>query len=400
MTQSSQLWKTHMNELALKLVQCRTYDDGIGVLLHHIVDSSKAAFAFWRWVDRDLGKAYAYALPEDKVPLIEDLPVHGKGVVLLPGMPMSLRYTSASACALIPISLDDTLSAVIGVLFTESESLDDDLIDLLETYEGMGQILLRHMQQIDYYEHLIQNHNQFVRVVSHDLRSPLTSMLGFASMLESAQVGALDEKQTYYLHKVLSGINHITQLVENIQDAGRFDPETGFYELERNVTDMIELIDHTVANFLPSAEQHNIELQADVAEDLPIIYVDLGMLERALNNLVDNAMKYVPEGGSVTVGASVQDQQIVVWVGDNGYGISDEHQAKLFDRHFRVRRQEHHRVKGSGLGLFIVRSVAIRHGGDAWVESLEGEGSAFYFSIPLKGENLINREAVASVDAE
>jgi signal transduction histidine kinase len=95
------------------------------------------------------------------------------------------------------------------------------------------------------------------------------------------------------------------------------------------------------------------------------------------------------------VGVHSRDGQILLSVKDNGLGISPEHQPLLFERHVRIPRKEHKRIKGSGLGLFIVRSVARRHGGEAWVESVEGEGSAFYISIPLNEVNsLIIENAV------
>ncbi|PJF21648.1 MAG: histidine kinase, partial [Phototrophicales bacterium] len=111
-------------------------------------------------------------------------------------------------------------------------------------------------------------------------------------------------------------------------------------------------------------------------------------LERAITNLVDNAIKYTPNGREIQIGVKRQDEKIIVSVKDNGLGISPEHQKLLFERHVRIPRKEHKRVKGSGLGLFIVRSVARRHGGNAWVESEEGVGSTFYISIPLNEENL------------
>ena len=113
------------------------------------------------------------------------------------------------------------------------------------------------------------------------------------------------------------------------------------------------------------------------------------MLERALTNLVDNAIKYTPNGQQVHVAVYSENNSVIIAVTDTGYGISIENQKLLFQRHVRLARQEHKRIKGSGLGLFIVKSAAQRHGGDAWLRSEEGKGSTFYLSIPLKDENLI-----------
>lgn len=244
------------------------------------------------------------------------------------------------------------------------------------------------LRDITHFKKLNRNQNEFTRIVSHDLRSPLTAMQGFASMLQLGLVGELNEKQMHFVDKILAGITQMTALVDNIQDAGRYDPETGFYELNRSPVDLGEMVNRIVDNHLVPAEKE-LTIQVNVAGDVPVINADANMLERAIINLVDNAIKYTPGGGSVEVGVQRRDNQVVVMVKDSGLGISPEHQKQLFERHVRIPRQEHKKIKGSGLGLFIVRSVAQRHGGKAWVESQEGQGSTFYLSIPLEGANLI-----------
>jgi signal transduction histidine kinase len=221
-------------------------------------------------------------------------------------------------------------------------------------------------------------------------------MQGFASMLESGMVGDLTEKQAHFIEKILSGIAQMTSLVDNIQDAGRYDPETGFYEMNRSHCDLIEIVNRIVSNHLVPAEKGELTVLVKSADDVPIINADTNMLERALTNLVDNAIKYTPNGGSIEVGVRRRGDDVLLSVHDNGLGISPENQRHLFERHVRIPRKEHKKVKGSGLGLFIVRSVAQRHGGDAWVESTEGQGSTFFMSIPLAGANLIGGEAKTS----
>ncbi|MBC7869249.1 MAG: HAMP domain-containing histidine kinase [Chitinophagaceae bacterium] len=228
-----------------------------------------------------------------------------------------------------------------------------------------------------------------MRIVSHDLRSPLTSIQGFASMLEQGTVGDINERQAHFVEKILSGVNQMTLLVDNFQDAGRYDPETGFYEMERSHCDLTEMVSRIIKNYLVPAEKQELSVSAVISDDVPIISADVNMLERAIINLVDNAIKYTPNGGKVEVGVRRRNDQVIVSVKDSGLGISAEHQKMLFERHFRIPRREHKKVKGSGLGLFIVRSVAQRHGGQAWVESVEGQGSTFFISIPLDSANSI-----------
>jgi signal transduction histidine kinase len=248
------------------------------------------------------------------------------------------------------------------------------------------------LRDITHYKKLNRNQSEFTRIVSHDLRTPLTSMQGFANMLELQLVGELNEKQSHFVEKILSGISQMTTLVDNIQDAGRYDPETGFYEISRSQCDISDIVNRISNNFLVPAEKQELKLSIAVADDVPIINADVNMIERAITNLVDNAIKYTPNGGQVEVRAVTEDDQMIISVSDSGFGISPDNQKHLFERHVRIPRQEHKRVKGSGLGLFIVKSVAQRHGGDAWVKSVENKGTTFYLSIPLDGENLIGAD--------
>ncbi|MBZ0291849.1 MAG: PAS domain-containing protein [Anaerolineae bacterium] len=248
------------------------------------------------------------------------------------------------------------------------------------------------LRDITRFKKLNHNQNEFTRIVSHDLRSPLTSMQGFANMLELGLVGELNEKQQHFVEKILNGISQMTALVDNIQDAGRYDPETGFYEISRTHCDLREMVQRITETQLVPAEKQELELTVHVADDVPIINADTNMLERAITNLIDNAIKYTPNGGSVSVKVYRENDVLRINVKDTGLGISPENQKHLFERHVRIQRQEHRKIKGSGLGLFIVKSVAQRHGGDAGVESTEGQGSTFYMTIPLSGSNLVNTQ--------
>lgn len=243
------------------------------------------------------------------------------------------------------------------------------------------------LNDVSHYNRLNHNQSESMRYLLHDLRSPLTAIQGFASMMGS--VGELNEKQEYFVTKILSGVTQMTVLVENVQDAGRYDPDSGSYQLMRTPTDVSQIVHKIVEDHLVPAEK-TLAVSLSVADNLPIINADETMLQRAINNLVDNAIKYTPDGGSIHVSVTCVESKITVAVEDSGLGISPQNQAQLFNRHARIHRQEFKKIKGTGLGLFIVRSVAKRHGGDAWVKSEEGHGSTFYISIPLEGENLLS----------
>ncbi|MFO7322509.1 MAG: ATP-binding protein [Chloroflexota bacterium] len=239
------------------------------------------------------------------------------------------------------------------------------------------------------YKKLDRNHAEFVHIATHDLRGPMTSAFGFASMLEAVLESEGDTSKLHMVRKILSGISQLVSLVENIQDAGRYDPETGFYEMERTPVNLHELIDGIVAQYLIPPDKH-ISLNVTIDDSVPIVNVDRLMIERAIINLIDNAVKYSGVDGEIGVSARLDGDRVVVSVRDTGIGIAPEDRDRLFKRHVRLRRPDQRKIRGTGLGLFIVRSVAQHHHGDAWVESEEGKGSTFSFSIPLTGENLVN----------
>lgn len=271
---------------------------------------------------------------------------------------------------------------VVGVLWLAAHApLDLERDTIPPLVDGL-RIIARERLALAHKERVNLNQTESVRIVLHDIRSPLTSMQGFASMLEAGMAGEINEKQLHFVERILAGITTITSLVENIQDAGRYDPETGFYVMQRAPCDLEEIVSHIIQQHIVPAEKQELTLSTDL-EEAPIINADRTMIERAITNLIDNAIKYTPNGGQITVGVKRQGDEVVVAVKDTGYGISPENQRMLFERHARIERPEHKRVKGSGLGLFIVRSVAQRHGGRAWVESQEGQGSTFKFSVPI-----------------
>ncbi|MDX1991488.1 MAG: HAMP domain-containing sensor histidine kinase [bacterium] len=306
-----------------------------------------------------------------------------------PDLPEGI-HLSMAAWAAAAVRIQKQTVGIFWLVLESTRSMD---LGILQALVDAVTVVTMKARSEARHEKLGRNQSEFMRIVSHDLRSPLTSIQGFASMLEQGTVGEINERQAHFVEKILSGVTQMTSLVDNIQDAGRYDPETGFYEMERNQCDLAEIVSRIIKNHLVPAEKQELSLSAVISDDVPIIYADSNMLERAIINLVDNAIKYTPNGGQVEVGVRRRGDEVIISVRDSGLGISPDNQKNLFERHFRIPRREHKKIKGSGLGLFIVRSVAQRHGGNAWVESTEGQGSTFFFSIPLNEENAIVPDA-------
>jgi len=222
--------------------------------------------------------------------------------------------------------------------------------------------------------------SDFVATVSHDLRSPLTLMRGYATMLE--MVGELNEQQQNYVHKIITGVESMSHLVQNLLDLGRIEAEVG---LKLDMISAPDIISEVADSFKIRASQKKIKLHIlPPNQTIPFISADKALLQQALRNLVDNAINFNQQGGEVWIRYRLEDGEIIFEVEDNGIGISPVDQQRLFEKFYRVESREKDKQGGTGLGLAIVKSIAERHGGDAWIKSELGSGSTFYLAIPIR----------------
>ena len=246
--------------------------------------------------------------------------------------------------------------------------------------DGSGEVLGRVavMRDITHLKELDAMKSEFVATVSHDLRAPLTYMRGYATMLP--MVGPLSLKQQDYTDKVMAGIEQMTELIDDLLDLGRIEAGVG---LVREMCSLADIARSVVETQKPQALSRGLNLRTGKLSER-IIAGDHGLLRHAIANLVENAIKYTPADGMITVSVQEQDSALVIAVKDTGLGIAPADQARLFERFYRVKRRETVDVKGSGLGLAIVKSIAQWHRGRVWVESQVGEGATFYILIPFE----------------
>ncbi len=242
----------------------------------------------------------------------------------------------------------------------------------------MGRVCL--LRDITAFKELDALKSEFVATVSHDLRSPLALVRGYATMLE--MVGDLNPQQVSYVRKIISGIEGMTRLVSNLLDLGRIEAGVG---LQLELVPVVDIVERVIGALQLQATQKRIQLSSEIApQTQPLVEADQALLQQALHNLVDNAIKYTEPGGKVTLRLRTQAEALVFEVSDTGIGIAPVDQPRLFEKFFRGASPGGKRSGGTGLGLAIVRSIAERHGGRVWVESQLGKGSTFYFSIPLR----------------
>jgi PAS domain S-box-containing protein len=219
--------------------------------------------------------------------------------------------------------------------------------------------------------------DELISTVSHELRTPLASLRGFAELM--LQRNFSPEKQRDLLGVIHSEAIRLTHLIDDFLDLQRIE---GGYQpyafaplaLESVLRDSVELFEKT-------AGPHTLRLTAP--SSLPQIRGDANRLRQVLVNLISNAIKFSPQGGEVVVGTQAEAQRVMVWVKDHGVGIPQEALSKLFTKFFRVDNSDTHNIGGTGLGLALVREIIHAHQGRIWVESTPGNGSTFFFTLPI-----------------
>lgn len=242
-----------------------------------------------------------------------------------------------------------------------------------------GRVLV--LWDITHYKKLDMLKSEFVSTVSHDLRAPLTLMRGYATMI--TMVGAVSGQQREFVSKILDTVEQMSSLVENLLDLGRIEAGLGLHLEETRIGSVIEEV---VEAFRPNAVNKRIALNVALEEPLEPLQADATLLRQAIANLADNAIKFTPAGGNVTLRAWQESGRTHIAVEDSGLGIAPTDQARLFEKFYRARRKETLKEKGSGLGLAIVKSIVEQHGGRVGVRSRLGEGSTFSLDIPITAD--------------
>ena len=279
-----------------------------------------------------------------------------------------LSTTSDNRSAEIPIREDKVYLAAVSSVIAEGRRV--------------GRVCL--LRDITQFKALDALKSEFVSTVSHDLRTPLTLMRGYTTMLE--MVGQLNDQQSGYVRKILGGVESMSRLVNNLLDLGRIEAGIG---LRPELISATEVVERVVSVLQIQATQKKIQIRTEfpVQGSKLMVEADPALLQQALQNLVENAIKYTKNEGKVTVRVQPQTERVIFEVSDTGIGISPMDQPRLFDRFIRLPQTGGQENQGSGLGLAIVRSIAERHCGQVWVESQLGQGSTFYLAIPLSQIN-------------
>ena len=255
----------------------------------------------------------------------------------------------------------------LGAIATPLRLRDDGPVEVLLVVHD-----LTRAQQVE------TTRREFVANVSHELRNPLASIRAAAETLES---GALDQKELAYqfLARILREVDRMCRLGDELLELSSL--ETGQALLHIGSISIASPVHQAADQYRPLAEAKDISLAVQIPPDLPLVIGDEDKLRQVLSNLLENGIKFTPEGGSLTVSVESKEEELAVAVADNGIGIPEQHLHHVFERFYKVDRSR--QDGGTGLGLAIANHIVGAHKGHIWVDSREGEGSCFTFTVPI-----------------
>lgn len=224
--------------------------------------------------------------------------------------------------------------------------------------------------------------SEFLANTSHELKTPLSSIIGFSDVLLDGMLGDLNEKQTKYINTINQNGHLLLNLINNILDISHI--EVGETELNYEKFDLMDVVNgvHSMMSILSGKK--NITIDVNVALEKTEIVADSIKVKEILYNLVDNALKFTQNGGTVTISAmQINGHHIQLSVSDTGIGISKQNMNRIFDPFYQVDSSSTRKYKGTGLGLAIIKKFVEMHGGNIWVKSEVGKGSTFFFTLPI-----------------
>ena len=267
-----------------------------------------------------------------------------------------------------------------------AEDPEDSLTTLLVGIAAqVGQYLERRRAEELAIE-LANTKDEFLALVTHELRNPLAVITSTASLLEEELDGLLDADQRQYVHTILRGAERLSVMTDDLLDLARL--ESGHLAIDPAPTDLCTIINHAVAAAAAQTAHKNLTVNVDTPTQLDL-HADASRLQQAADNLLSNAVKYTPAGGTITITATTDDsdddQTWITWtVTDTGIGIPTADRPQLFRRFYRASTALDRRIPGTGLGLVITRAIIERHGGTITLAEHHGPGTTFHIHLPAK----------------
>jgi PAS domain S-box-containing protein len=272
-----------------------------------------------------------------------------------------IRYFKKAEGTLIPVGLN--VSPI---------DLDGEVIGAVEVFRDITK-----EREVD------KAKTEFVSLASHQLKTPLAAINWYSEILLSGDGGELNENQKDYIKEIYNGGKRMTELVTSLLNVSRID--LGTFAVEPELVDIREITDSVIGEMKPQVVTKKLQIEKEYGKSIPKIMLDPKLIRIVLQNLISNSVKYTPENGKVFVSIDCDSLNLEVIVKDTGYGIPKSQQEKIFTKLFRADNVISKETDGTGLGLYIVKSIVEQANGKIWFESEENKGTSFFIEIPLTG---------------
>jgi signal transduction histidine kinase len=293
-------------------------------------------------------------------------------------MPTDVRRAEKEIFSIICMYLGQCLDNI--QLFEEIYNAKDELEKKVKERTNE---LVKSLREI---EAISRAKSDFISNVSHEFRTPLTSVKGFSSLLVAEKFGKLPEEAKKRLETIDENVDKLVNMVNTLLDIARI--ESGKTEVKIAPADIAKSIRDSGEFLSPQMQTKAIKLVLDIPDTL-LVYMDKNLIDQVFINLIGNAVKFTPNEGQITISAKVNGNQAIIAVSDTGYGIEKENLEKIFQEFFRVDNTINVQAKGTGLGLSLVKRIIEIHKEKIWAESETGKGSTFYFTLKLAKEKSI-----------
>lgn len=223
--------------------------------------------------------------------------------------------------------------------------------------------------------------SEFVKIVSHQLRSPMTNLKWSIDLLMSGELGEIGKEQIEYFKILRENVGRMTELVKDLLTVSRI--EEGSLLVKKERVSLEQIIKDLILRFKPLALASNVEVKLEVQNELPEILIDSYQIKTVIENLLDNAIRYIKGKGEVIIKIEKREKSLYLQIKDTGVGIPKEDQKFIFQKFFRAENAIRQQTQGSGLGLFIAKSIIEKSGGKIGFQSEENNGTTFWFTLPI-----------------
>ncbi len=293
----------------------------------------------------------------------------------------SVDGTPASVQLAVPIQQDGVITGLITLETQHNVEINREDIAFVERLSDRAAVAIKNAKLYEAIHAANKAKSDFISLVAHELRVPMTSIKGYTDLMNAGLAGPLSDQQKQFLEVIRRNLTRMTSLISDLSDINHI--ESGRMKFDLKPFDLREVVADVADSLRERISNREQTLHLEIEDELPPVYADSSRMAQVISNLMSNANKYTPEGGEIVVRAWPNGRYAFVSVQDNGLGISEENQEKLFTQFFRAEDKAVREQPGWGLGLSIVRRMVEAQDGEITFESELGAGSTFTFTIPL-----------------